>query len=55
MKPRQPALWQGAKSGGSVSQDEGVKQTQRSAKRWSFFHPPGKERNEIYGKTTVYF
>ena len=47
MKPRQPAVPQGAKSGGSVSKDEGAWNSDAPPSAERFFIPPTEERNEI--------
>ncbi len=55
MKPRQPAPEQGAKSGGSVSQDEGATRIERSAAKAGRFSSSKKRKEYHYGKETVYF
>ena len=55
MTPRQPAFGQGAKSGGSVSQDEGAAKTKRSAVTAERFSSSDKKKGINYGKETVYF
>ena len=55
MKPRQPAFRQGAKSGGSVSQDEGATRIERSAAEAGRFSSSKKRKEWNYGKETFYF
>ena len=50
MKPGNLRNMQGAKSGGSVSKDEGAYTMKRSANAERFFHPPEKERKKIMAK-----
>ncbi len=50
MKPGNLRKTQGAKSGGSVSKDEGAYTMKRSANAERFFHPPEKERKKIMAK-----
>ena len=50
MKPGNLHIMQGAKSGGSVSKDEGAYTMKRSANAERFFHPPEKERKKIMAK-----
>ena len=50
MKPGNLHIMQGAKSGGSVSKDEGAYTIKRSANAERFFHPPEKERKKIMAK-----
>ncbi len=50
MKPGNLRTTQGAKSGGSVSKDEGAYTMKRSANAERFFHPPEKERKKIMAK-----
>ena len=50
MKPGNLRKTQGAKSGGSVSKDEGAYTIKRSANAERFFHPPEKERKKIMAK-----
>lgn len=54
MKPGNLRKTQGAKSGGSVSKDEGAYTMKRSANAERFFHPPRKRKEKDYGKETVY-
>jgi hypothetical protein len=57
MTPRQPAeeTRQGAKSGGRVSEDEGVSAYNAPPQWWSVFFILPEERKETnYGKTTIY-
>ena len=50
MKPGNLRKTQGAKSGGSVSKDEGAYTMKCSANAERFFHPPEKERKKIMAK-----
>ena len=50
MKPGNLRKTQGAKSGGSVSKDEGAYTMKRSANAERFFHPLEKERKRIMAK-----
>ena len=54
MKPGNLRKTQGAKSGGSVSKDEGAYTMKSSANAERFFHPPRKRKEKDYGKETVY-
>ena len=53
MKPGNLRKTQGAKSGGSVSKDEGA-WTLTLRLGGAFFIPPTEERTKYYGKATVY-